>query len=1024
MKKSLKKVFIILLAVSILLNMPYVSMLKFHVARAEEKSAADSEHAIANSQSTGKAEEMHDTIPGTNRESIPSWDGSLEVSMNTIFNYKDNIFRSVRIRNDYNQDITNKISIECSISGTGAANQAIFNKFYTLSEFISKLSDINLEGSNSYDITVKTREYNDGVAEYPAVEAHFHISVTPIEPEIKIQAFDYNIENPKEPVITSNDIDASKIEIMYLKLEKNTYKEPSKTLPDEAGKYQLIVSYNEKSNNFVCCHKADECFYVYDSETDWYDKHRYADSVEEDDRYEISTAKELYGLSKVINKRNASDIIDVYLTEDINLNEGKDVLEKVSNGDTSDLKEWIPIGNSIKGAYVRFHGQGHTIKGLYMQDSTAKYAGFFGYASYDSEIRDVSIVDSYIEGDNNVGGVCGYGYYSIIKNCSFEGIIEGKKAVGGIVGKEGFCDIIDSSFNGKVNGDEAIGGIAGYSEYMQDIGISKCKNTGDISGNEHIGGIAGFFNYNFLANCNNKGNISGEQWIGGICGEGEGYCTIVKTDNYGNIIGTKDSKWIGGIAGKRNGGVASFCSNYGKVSGGGKVGGIFGECSSVIDYCCNAKEAIVTGKSDYVGGVVGYIDSPGGFCRDYNEGTVIGYGKYTGGIAGKSGACRSEYTHNTGIVISDGDYAGGIFGSSANADTRYCYNAGKIENKGGYTGGIIGGMEHGQLFYVYNYGSVTGVATTAGICGSVDEPYNTLFGLCNTGEVKGEKHSCGGLFGEFLSEKASTYSLKYGAYNNISCCSKAIGYKNVDFDIYNSTGISTQEINQPDEFFRNGEIAYGLYMEDSYTTENSPYSQNIGFDKYPIFDNSHRYPILERKCLKVNSKYCLSSEEQLEEWIYLNELVTPSVSVPDTCFANPVDELFCIEALVDEEKIDLKALEGFEYKVSLRNCDDDDGNGWGIIKHPDMYVPEPGTYEIMIETQPFHYVKDMGVYYRKKTFTKKISVLSNGPGKAKVSLDDWMYGEEAKEPHSDSQTNDTQPIYYYKERNASESECR
>lgn len=73
----------------------------------------------------------------------------------------------------------------------------------------------------------------------------------------------------------------------------------------------------------------------------------------------------------------------------------------------SDLLEWTPIGTITARFAGEFDGQGHTISGLYFNDTSKDYVGLFGYAQ-GAEIKNVGVVNSYFSGNNYVGGVCGY----------------------------------------------------------------------------------------------------------------------------------------------------------------------------------------------------------------------------------------------------------------------------------------------------------------------------------------------------------------------------------------------------------------------------------------------------------------------------------------------------------------------------------------------------------------------------------------------------------------------------------------
>ena len=93
------------------------------------------------------------------------------------------------------------------------------------------------------------------------------------------------------------------------------------------------------------------------------------------------------------------------LTANITVN--KDVLNANGqpNGEGDAFRKWTPIGQSFTKAYSgTFDGQGHTISGLWHWWST-DYIGLFG--NNEGTIKNLGVVDSYLSGHENVGGVCG-----------------------------------------------------------------------------------------------------------------------------------------------------------------------------------------------------------------------------------------------------------------------------------------------------------------------------------------------------------------------------------------------------------------------------------------------------------------------------------------------------------------------------------------------------------------------------------------------------------------------------------------
>lgn len=174
--------------------------------------------------------------------------------------------------------------------------------------------------------------------------------------------------------------------------------------------------------------------------------------------YEISNIGELYWFKDFVNSgnTNANAILTCDITDNIGVLTGYGTLAN----DTSGFRTWTPIGNVTYKYNGHFDGQGHTINGLYMNDTSLSFGGLFGYADASAVIERVGIDDSYFYGNQYVGSICGY-CDGKIENCySLYDITKGNSYVGGIVGYS----------NGKVN---------------------NCYSAGIVQGNTYAGGIGG-----------------------------------------------------------------------------------------------------------------------------------------------------------------------------------------------------------------------------------------------------------------------------------------------------------------------------------------------------------------------------------------------------------------------------------------------------------------------------------------------------------------------------------------------------
>ena len=343
--------------------------------------------------------------------------------------------------------------------------------------------------------------------------------------------------------------------------------------------------------------------------------------------YQISTAEELYWFARLVNgklenvKQDAS--ANAKLMNDIIVNTG--VLDAVKNHLESDFIEWEPIGTAYWNAYTgTFNGQGHTICGLYFNDSSAEDVGLFGYIGANGKISNVGVLDSYFKFNAKGGGVCGENDRGVLQNCSNSSTV---------IGKEDY-DYVSN-----------IGGVCGDNSGT----VRDCKNTGSVSGYATIGGVCGYNEKGgIIVNCFNEGTVSGTGHnVGGVCGDNiRG--TIKSCYNTASVSGRYD---VGGVCGENYNGTITNCFNKGTVSGTrNNVGGVCGYndgTDGTIKSCYNTASVSVSGQY-YVGGVCGY-NYDGTITNCFNKGTVSGTGDYVGGVCGinRNGITNCYYLSGT-----------------------------------------------------------------------------------------------------------------------------------------------------------------------------------------------------------------------------------------------------------------------------------------------------------------------------------------------------------------------------------------
>ena len=218
--------------------------------------------------------------------------------------------------------------------------------------------------------------------------------------------------------------------------------------------------------------------------------------------YQIANAGQLYWFAAYVNTYADATYPNVganaVLTADIVVNEG-DVAG--CDGEKAEgWREWTPIGTGWEWYAGAFDGQGHTISGLYFNDTdtdTGKYVGIFGKLQDAGTIQNVGVKNSYFKGSNYIGGICGSNYKSgTIRNCYSEANLTG------VVAKNSGIDI---------------GGVVGENDGK----IENCYNTGKVTGNRWVGGVCGF-NDGENVNCYNIGEVTGTSDVGGVYGQNNG----------------------------------------------------------------------------------------------------------------------------------------------------------------------------------------------------------------------------------------------------------------------------------------------------------------------------------------------------------------------------------------------------------------------------------------------------------------------------------------------------------------------
>jgi hypothetical protein len=165
-----------------------------------------------------------------------------------------------------------------------------------------------------------------------------------------------------------------------------------------------------------------------------------------------------------------------------------------------------------------FDGQYFELRNITINQPHQDYVGLFGAVESTGQIRNLTLNNITVVGQNFVGGLAGHIYNGVIANCSVKGSVFGIWGVGGVVGVNR-GSLTGCSGAGSVGSKTIhigyVGGLAGRSEY----GIfSDCFTSAQIDGDYSIGGVVGGSYGSVFLNCYAAGSVNGLPDVGGFAG--------------------------------------------------------------------------------------------------------------------------------------------------------------------------------------------------------------------------------------------------------------------------------------------------------------------------------------------------------------------------------------------------------------------------------------------------------------------------------------------------------------------------
>lgn len=370
---------------------------------------------------------------------------------------------------------------------------------------------------------------------------------------------------------------------------------------------------------------------------------------------------------------------------------------------------WTPIGDSATTSFTGIlKGNGYTISGLTITDSSASALGLFGYTN-GATISSLNLTDvNIVAGTGNlyVGSLAGYsGTGTSITGCSSSGTITASgdgSTVGGLVGYNA-GSIENSSNTGIVTitgtGSQA-GGLTGLNAV--DGNITSSYNTASVTSDadsNFIGGLVGE-NDGSISSSNNSGAMktttaATNNKVGGLIGINNS--TITDSYNTGTVTGSADNSNVGGLAGTNN---------------------------STITNSYNSARVTASGTASTVGGLVGVNSTTGTITGSYDTSSVTASGATSnvGGLVGvNDGAITNSYSMIKTTAAGTGSKVGGLAGIN-NGTIATSFSVGATTGTASTVGGLVGvnnGTITDAVWCTTTSGQTTGIGSGSGTATNV-----------------------------------------------------------------------------------------------------------------------------------------------------------------------------------------------------------------------------------------------------------------------------------------------------------------
>lgn len=382
-------------------------------------------------------------------------------------------------------------------------------------------------------------------------------------------------------------------------------------------------------------------------------------------------------------------------------------------------KGWNPIGeyNTKKDTEFvgSFDGQNNSIRDLRIDRREKDEVGLFGVTGEEASIRNVSVMQADIAGNENVGGLVGRKLGGDIVASSVTGTVTGVGQVGGLIGWMENGDIDRSSADIDITGDNQVGGLIGA---LHDGIVTNSTADGNVDGTTRVGGLVGNSGGRIAASAASSA-VTADRWVGGLVGINAPKGLIATSSADGMVNG---KEVVGGLVGSNNADSDFASSEFdirfgivessasGTVTGTEGIGGLVGDNRALIVGASATSTA--TGEKQ-VGGLVGYNVDEGKIHMSSASGEVTGDERVGGLVGSHHGEIMSSLAS---VDVAGSERVGGLIGSNIESETMRSWAASRVNTTNprqldrGTVGRTFGGLV-GQNFDLEDRGPSEVVAS-------------------------------------------------------------------------------------------------------------------------------------------------------------------------------------------------------------------------------------------------------------------------------------------------------------------------